>query len=367
MKVLVTGAGGFIGRNLLLTLRHQHREIEPLPYDTDAAPGALARLAGDCDFVVHLAGVNRPRDASEYETGNLGFTEELCAALEKAGNRAPILRTSSTQAELDNPYGRSKRAAEARLREHGARTGAQALIYRLPNVFGKLCRPNYNSAVATFCHNIARDLAVTVTDPATELSLVYIDDVVAEIVHAMGGHPSPERAVAPVHRATLGRIVALLRGFRASRTTLELPDVGDPFTRKLHATYLSYLPAGARAYSLTAHRDARGSFTEFARTGERGQVSINVSKPGIVKGNHFHHTKHEKFLVVWGEGVIRLRQVDEDTVDEYHVRGDVPEVVDIPPGFTHNIENTGAGDMVTVMWASECFDPQNPDTCALEV
>ncbi len=363
----MTGAGGFIGRNLLLTLAHQHPEIKPLPYEADAAPGTLERLVDGCDFVVHLAGINRPKDTSEYETGNLGFTDALCAALEHAGSRAPVLMTSSTQAEIDNPYGRSKRAAEERLREHEARTGAPALIYRLTNVFGKLCRPNYNSAVATFCHNIARDLPVTVTDPAIQLSLVYIDDVVAEIVRAIRGNPSPDRAVAPVHRATLGQIVALLRGFRASRSTLELPGVGDPFSRKLHATYLSYLPEGERAYPLTAHRDARGSFTEFARTGERGQVSVNMSKPGIVKGNHFHHTKHEKFLVVWGEGVIRLRRVGEDAVDEYHVRGDAPEVVDIPPGFTHNIENRGAGDMVTVMWASECFDPQNPDTYALEV
>ncbi len=367
MKVLVTGAKGFIGRNLTLELAFGHPDIEVLAYDLGAQEGALERFSSECDFVVHLAGVNRPKDEGEFEKGNAGFTAALCDALERAGNRAPVLMTSSIQASLDNAYGSSKRQAEQRLALHQSKTGAQVLIYRLPNVFGKGCRPNYNSAVATFCFNIARDLPYTVNDPATLLNLVYIDDVVRELICAIGGNAAPNRTVSPVHRATLGQIVDLLKSYRAGRETLLAPDVGDDFSRKLYATYLTYLPEEGRSYPLTAHADARGSFTEFMRTCERGQTSVNVIKPGIVKGNHFHHTKNEKFLVVSGSGVIRLRKVGEDAVQVFRVSGDLPTVVDILPGYTHNIENTGAGDMVSVMWASELFDPKSPDTYFLEV
>ena len=365
MKVLITGANGFIGRNLMTVLSFERPDIQPLRYDLDAEEGALDAYAQVCDVVVHLAGVNRPKDEREFETGNTGFTGEVMDALRRAGNRAPVVMTSSIQATLNNAYGRSKLAAEECLRAHAEQTGAPVNIYRLPNVFGKGCRPNYNSAVATFCHNIARGLPIEVRDPAIELSLVYIDDVVRELVRAIDG--ASTGMVEPVYRASLGQIVALLEGYKAMKQTLYTPDVGSLFSRKLYATYLSYLPGDKCAYPLTMHEDARGAFTEFMRTDERGQTSINVSRPGVVKGNHFHHTKNEKFLVVHGRGVIRLRHVSETQTHEYFVDGDVLTVVDILPGYTHNIENLGDGDMVTVMWSSECFDPDNPDTYALEV
>ena len=359
MRILVTGANGFVGKNLCASLP----EHELYRYDVDTDPALLDSYCQDADFVFHLAGVNRPKDPREFMEGNFGFTSVLLDTLKKHGNTCPIVLSSSTQAALDNPYGQSKRAGEDLLIAYGADTGAKVIIYRFPNVFGKWCRPNYNSAIATFCHNIARGLPITVSDPGIELTVVYIDDLISEFKCALTGNQSE-----PVtHKATLGRIVELLEGFRDSRKTLSVPDLSDPFVKKLHATYLSYLPEDGFSYPLKMNVDNRGSFTEILRTERHGQFSINIAKPGITKGNHWHHTKNEKFLVVGGEGVIRFRRIDSQEVIEYRVSGDKMEVLDIPPGYTHNIENTGDTNLITFMWCNEQFDPDKPDTIFQEV
>lgn len=368
-KILVTGAAGFIGKNLVAQLRGAGYTAV-YTYDKTTDPALLDAYTADCTFVFHLAGVNRPEDPAEFTVGNCGFTAALLDSLRRNGNLAPVLFASSIQAERDNPYGNSKRAAEEMLAAYARETDAPVLIYRLPNVFGKWCRPQYNSVIATFCYNIARDLPIQIHDPAVELQLVYIDDVAAEFLRALEGKPTRDGAFCRVpvsHRATLGQIAALLRSFRASRVNRETPNVGDPLSKKLYSTYLSYLPEEAFAYPLKMNVDARGSFTEFLRSPDRGQVSVNVSHPGITKGNHWHHTKNEKFLVVSGRGVIRFRKPDGTEILEYPVSGDKLEVVDIPVGYTHSIVNTGDTDMVTVMWANEPFDPERPDTYYLEV
>lgn len=380
MNILITGARGFVGRNLTATLENIRAgkdatqpldaDIHILPYDLDTAPELLDTYCAQADFVVHLAGVNRPKDAREFMEGNFGFTTALLDTLKKHDSKAPVLITSSIQAELDNPYGQSKKAGEDCLLAYGKSEGVPVFVYRLPNVFGKWCRPNYNSAIATFCHNIARNLPIVVSDRANPMSLVYIDDVVEEILRAMAGQANRQGdyyAVPMVYQTTLGFIVDTIYAFRQSRQDLSVPDVGDPLVRKLYATYLSYLPEDGFCYPLNMKTDDRGSFTEFVRTPDRGQFSVNISKPRIVKGNHWHHTKNEKFLVVSGTGVIRLRKIDGDKVLEYFVSGDKLEVVDIPTGYTHNIENLGDTDMVTLMWASEPFDPRKPETYFLEV
>lgn len=380
MKILVTGAKGFVGKNLCLTLKNiangcdKTHGIDPdltiYEYDLDTEPALLTRWCHDCDFVYHLAGVNRPKETSEFMEGNFGFTNTLLEALETAGNTCPIMISSSIQASLDNPYGKSKLAGEELLRAYGARTGAKILLYRLPNLFGKWCRPNYNSVTATFCHNIANGLPIQVNDPAVELRLVYIDDLLDELLAALKGceHREGDFCVVPVeHKITLGALADTITSFRTSRENRSVAKVGDPLEAKLYATYLSYLPQDAFSYPLKMNIDARGSFTEIIRTAERGQFSVNISKPGITKGNHWHHSKNEKFLVVSGKGVIRFRHALGGEVQEYFVSGDKLEVVDIPTGYTHNIENLGDTDLVTFMWASECFDPNKPDTYFLEV
>lgn len=369
MKVLVTGAKGFVGKNLIVTLEGI-KGIEIYQYDIDTNPDLLDTYTKDCEFVFHLAGVNRPEKEEEFSIGNSGFTSRLIDSLQESNNNCPVLITSSTQAEMDNPYGESKKEAEDLIFAYGKETGAKVLVFRLPNVFGKWCRPNYNSAVSTFCHNIARNLPIKVNDPDVIINLAYIDDVVEEMISAMKGNETPDGEfckVPVVHTQRLGDIVELLDSFKESRGVLSIPDMEDGFIRKLYATYLSYLPEDQLSYPLKMNVDNRGSFTEFIRTPERGQVSVNISKPGITKGNHWHHTKNEKFLVVSGRGVIRFRQIDADEIIEYHVSGDKLEVVDIPPGYTHNIENLGETDMVTVMWANEPFDSKKPDTHYLEV
>lgn len=369
MKVLVTGAKGFVGKNLIVSLE-QAEGIEILPYDIDTDPALLDEYTKACAFVFHLAGVNRPEKVEEFMEGNFGFTSVLLDALKKNGNTAPVLITSSIQAALDNPYGKSKKAGEDLLFAYGKESGAKVLVYRFPNVFGKWCRPNYNSAVATFCHNIARDLPIQVNDPEVMMTLVYIDDVVEELIRALRGEETRKGAFCAVpveHAVKLGEIAELLHSFHKGRAALTVPDLADAFVRKLYATYLSCLPQDQFSYPLKTNTDHRGSFTEMLRTPDRGQVSVNISKPGIVKGNHWHHTKSEKFLVVSGRGVIRFRQLGSGEVIEYPVSGDRLQVVDIPTGYTHNIENTGDTDMVTIMWASECFDPEKPDTYYLEV
>ena len=380
MNILITGAKGFIGKNLIAQLKNikegkeKEERISPdltlLEYDIDTEPSLLEEYGRKADFVFHLAGVNRPKEQSEFMEGNFGFTSILLDTLKKYNNTCPIMLASSIQAELDNPYGISKKAGEELLFRYGEETGAKVFVYRFPNVFGKWCRPNYNSAVATFCHNIAHDLPIQINDRNVIMTLVYIDDVVDELISALTGNPTMEGKyckVAVEHRITLGEIVDLIYSFCESRKNLQVPDMDNAFTRKLYATYLSYLPEDGFSYQLKMNVDQRGSFTEFLKSPDRGQVSVNISKPGITKGNHWHHTKNEKFLVVKGQGVIRFRKIDEDKVYEYYVTGEQLEVVDIPVGYTHNIENVGDGDMVTIMWANEPFDPEKPDTYSLIV
>ena len=364
MKVLITGAKGFMGQNLSVELRNR-KYGEIFEYDVDTEPSLLDKYCGEAGFVMHLAGVNRPGDQKEFMEGNYGFTSLLLDTLKKYHNHCPVMISSSIQAELDNPYGKSKKAGEALLFDYEEETGAKVLIYRFPNVFGKWCRPNYNSAVATFCYNIAHDLPILVNDPSVVMKLVSIDDVVAELLNALEGKENRKGLfceVPTVYTVTLGEIAGLIRFFRKSRQDFSIPDMSDEFTRKLYGTYLSYLPEDQFSYPLKMNIDDRGFFTEFIKTPDRGQVSVNISKPGITKGNHWHHTKNEKFLVVSGKGVIRFRKINTTDVLEYFVSGEKLEVVDIPTGFTHHIENLGDADMVTVMWASEPFDPGRPDT-----
>ena len=368
--ILITGAGGFIGKNLVATLKTAGY-TDLMLFERDDTPETLAEYAARAGFVFHLAGINRPKDPSEFYAGNAGLTETLLSLLDKAGNKAPVLVTSSTQAALDNDYGKSKTQAEQAIFAHGKATGAPVYVFRLPGVFGKWCRPNYNSVVATFCHNSANGLPLSVRDPEYRLPLVYIDDVVASFVAALDGNCTREGdycVVPVVHETTLGHLAQTIEGFAKNRETLDVPDqTPGSLEQKLYSTWLSYLPADRFSYPLNMHCDNRGSFTEFLHTPAHGQVSINISKPGIVKGNHWHHSKNEKFLVVKGTGVIRFRALDSTEVIEYHVSGDKLEVVDIPTGYTHNIENVGQDDMVTVMWANEVFDPDHPDTFFLPV
>ena len=376
MKILVTGAKGFVGRNLCAQLRnirdgkarwYEGVAVEEIyEYDVDSSPEELEAWCRDADFVFNLAGVNRPKDPAEFMAGNFGFASTLLETLKRQGNRCPVMVSSSIQAALDNPYGESKRAGEELMFGYAKETGARVLVYRFPNVFGKWCRPNYNSAVATFCNNIANGLPITVNDPDVVLNLVYIDDVVDELIGALAGreHRRGEFCEVPVtHTVRLGDIVDLLHSFKEMRENLQVPELGDAFTRKLYSTYLSYLPAEGFRYPLKMNVDARGSFTEIIRTPDRGQFSVNVSKPGITKGEHWHNTKNEKFLVVRGHGLIRLRKIGTDEVVEFEVSGEKLEVVEMIPGYTHSIVNLSeTEDMVTFMWANEAFDPGRPDT-----
>ena len=370
MKILVTGAKGFIGKNLIAEL-HNRAFTDIFEYDIDTDIQLLDEYAADCDFVFHLAGVNRPEKPEEFMEGNFGFTSHLLEVLKKHNNKAPVLITSSTQAAFDNPYGKSKKAGEDLMFAYSAETGAPVFVYRLTNVFGKWCRPNYNSAVATFCHNIAHGLPVQVNDPHVLMKLVYVDDVVEAFISKLNQTEKTEKntfeEVQPIHEIPLGTIVELIQSFRSSRENLLIPNMGDAFVKKLYSTYLSYLPENEFGYFLKMNTDQRGSFTEFIKTQERGQVSVNISKPGITKGNHWHHTKNEKFLVVSGKGVIRFRKIDNTEVIEYQVSGEKLLVIDIPVGYTHNIENTGDTEMVTIMWANEFLNPEKPDTFFLTV
>ncbi|MDL2324957.1 NAD-dependent epimerase/dehydratase family protein [Ruminococcaceae bacterium OttesenSCG-928-A16] len=364
--ILITGAGGFVGQNLAANLAAQGY-TNLLLFDKDSPAAALAEYAGQAQFVFHLAGVNRPTNNTEFYTGNADLTAQLLGLLQAAGNKAPLVLTSTTQAGNGTDYAKSKEAAETAVFAHGQQNQSDVYVYRLPGVFGKWSRPNYNTVVATFCHNVANNLPLEIRDPAYPLPLCYIDDVIASFTGVLTGCTPPPAAgqhmgINPTTTVTLGQLASLIQSFKQNRTTLALPNMGDAFTKKLYATYLSYLPQSAFSYPLTMHTDERGSFTEFLRTPERGQVSVNVSKPGIVKGNHWHNTKNEKFLVVRGSAVIRFRKVGDEEIIEYKVSGEKLEVVDIPTGYTHNIENVGEGELVTVMWASEPFDPKNPDT-----
>ena len=371
MKVLVTGAGGFIGKNLCARLAYEEN-IEVLPFDKDTEEGKLEEYSKICEFVLHLAGVNRPKDPNEFQEGNFGLTSKLLSYLKQNKNDCPIMLASSTQAELDNPYGKSKMAGEKLLRQYGEETGAKILIYRFTNVFGKWCLPNYNSVVATFCYNTANGIPLTVNGRETKVKLIYIDDVVDELISALKGRENRNNAgfclVQPDYMVTLGEIVDLLQEFKNSRETKIVPDMTDEsFCKKLYSTYLSYLPEQEFKYPLKMNEDERGSFTEILRTADRGQFSVNISKPGIEKGNHWHNTKNEKFIVVSGKALIQFRRPESKEIISYHVSGEKIEVVDIPVGYTHNIINEGDTDLVTFMWCNECFDPDRPDTFYLKV
>jgi UDP-2-acetamido-2,6-beta-L-arabino-hexul-4-ose reductase len=369
MNILITGANGFIARNLIAELKnHGYTNIFEYTKDTDSK--LLSEYCRKADFVYHLAGVNRPKNNKEFMKENYGFTEQLLDQLKKHGNNCPVMLSSSIQAKLSNPYGLSKKAGEDLLLDYEEKTGAKIFIYRYPNVFGKWCKPNYNSAIATFCYNIARELPITVNDRNVTMNLLYIDDLVDDLINVLNNEVTVNGGFCEIpvnYTATLGEIVDLIYSFKESRDNLGVPDMSEPFTKKLYSTYLSYLPEDKFSYDLNMNTDHRGSFTEFIKTLDRGQVSVNISKPGITKGNHWHHTKTEKFLVVSGNGVIRFKKIDTDNVIEYYVSGDKLEVVDIPPGYTHNIENLGDTDMVTIMWANEFLDLDRPDTYYLEV
>lgn len=376
MKILVTGAKGFVGKNLIATLNNikdnkdKTRDIvidKIFEYDINNTKEELKEYTKDCDFVVHLAGVNRPKDTSEFYEGNKAFTETLCYYLKQSNNKAPILISSSIQASKDNDYGKSKKEGEKLLLNFSKEEGNQIYIYRFANLFGKWCRPNYNSVTATWCYNIANGLDIQVNDETVVLPLVYIDDVVNEIINCIKGNPTYDNVnkyytVLPTYQVKLGYMRDLLYSFKESRKNLNIPNQKDEFSKKLYATYLSYLPKSKFSYPLKMNIDERGYFTEFLKTSEYGQVSVNISHPGITKGEHWHHTKNEKFLVVKGNALIQFRNIYSDEVIDYEVSGDKLEVIDIPTGYTHNIINLGKDDVITIIWANESFDPNNPDT-----
>ena len=394
MKILVTGAKGFAGKNLCASLKNimegKDRTRPAIAidtiyeYDVDSTPEQLNEACKNADFVFNLAGVNRPKDASEFMQGNFGFASLLLDTLKQYGNTCPVMLSSSQQASLtgrfgNSEYGRSKKAGEELFLDYSQETGAKVLIYRFPNLFGKWCRPNYNSAVATFCNNIANELPIQVNDPAVELELLYIDDLVSEMLDALEGKEhrcefdgisnipdaNGRYCYCPVtHKATLGRIVELLNTFHDQPQTLVIPEIPNgSFEKKLYSTFLSYLPKEKVAFPLKMNIDQRGSFTELIRTLNCGQVSINISKPGITKGQHWHNTKWEFFIVVAGHGLIQERKIGSDEIIEFEVSGDKIEAIHMLPGYTHNIINLSETEnLVTVMWANESFDPNHPDT-----
>ena len=396
MKILVTGAKGFVGRNLIARLMNirdgkikSQGDItidEIMEYDIDSTEEMLCNYCKKADFIFNLAGVNRPKSQEEYMAGNFGFASVLLAALKRYGNCCPVMLASSIQASLvgryaDGEYGRSKKAGEKLFFEYAEETGARVLVYRFPNLFGKWCRPNYNSVVATFCSNIANDLPIRIDDPAAELELLYIDDLVDEMVTALRGeeHHCEFDGTAPVfcdngrycivpttYRATLGEIAGLLRVFHDQPRTLIIPEIPEgSFAKKLYSTYLSYLPKEKVTFPLKMNIDARGSFTELIKSNGFGQVSVNISRPGITKGQHWHDSKWEFFMVVAGHGLIQERKIGTDEVLNFEVWGERIEAVHILPGYTHNIVNlSDTEDLVTVMWCNECFDPDHPDTYA---
>ena len=393
MKILVTGAKGFVGKNLVESLKNirdgkdrTHPELvidEIFCYDIDSAKAELDEYCAKADFVFNLAGVNRPQNPEEFMQGNFGFAGEMIALLKKHNNTCPVMISSSIQAtcigRYDSEYGRSKKAGEELIFAYGEETGAKVLVYRFPNLFGKWCRPNYNSAVATFCHNIANDLPITVNDPSVQLELLYIDDLVDEMLYALEGKEhrcefdgintvlteNGRFCAAPTtHKVTLGEIVELLKNFSMQPATLVLPEIPqNSFAKKLYSTYLSYLTKEKISFPLKMNEDARGSFTELLKTEKCGQFSVNISKPGITKGQHWHNTKWEFFIVVGGHGLIQQRKIGTDEILEFEVSGEKIEAVHMLPGYTHNIINLSETEnLVTVMWANEQFDPNKPDT-----
>ncbi len=364
MKVLVTGSGGFIGKNLVARLRRMD-DVEILTHEKGDDESDLCRGLEAADFIYHLAGVNRPDDPEEFYRGNRDLTHRIVEILQEKGKKTPILFTSSIQVERENDYGLSKKAAEEVLADYAEKSGATLFIYRLPNVFGKWSRPNYNTVIATWCHNLARDLPIEISDENVELSLVYIDDVVDHFLRHLDDEVAKGVVyphISPVYRKSLGEIRDLLQAFKTSRSTLVIPRVGRGFERALYATWLSFLPPEKFSYPLDGHRDERGTFYEFLKTMDSGQFSLSTTAPGVTRGNHFHHTKNEKFLVVKGRASIKMRQLFTDEVIEFTVGDDRMEVVEMIPGYTHDITNIGEEEMILMLWSNEIFDPEHPDT-----
>ena len=362
--VLVTGTAGFVGKNLVAALKPRD-DVRLILFDVNTGPAVLDAGLADADLIYHLAGVNRPRDECEFVTGNTGLTERILAGLAELGRAPTFVISSSTQAELDNPYGRSKKAAEDAVLRFHHRTGSPVCIYRFPGIFGKWSRPNYNTVVATFCHNIARGLDITINDPNREMELVYIDDVVAAFLRHLDGTPDPSRqrySVGRTFRVTLGGLADRIRRLHAIRETLTVPDLSDDLMKFLHATYLSFLPEDSFGYPVKLNTDDRGWLFELIKSEPFGQIFVSKTLPGITRGNHYHDTKVEKFCVIQGQGVIRFRQIDSDRILEYPVDDRAITVVDIPPGYTHSIENTGEGEMICLFWANQIFVPGRPDT-----
>ena len=368
MKVLITGSQGFVGKNLAVRLGEM-AGFEVIHFDRCDAPDTLLDTVKQADAVVHLAGINRPKDASEFALGNADLTAQLCEAIKATGRHIPLLLASSIQAELTNLYGQSKRAAEQAVEQLSARTGNPAVIYRLPNLFGKWCKPNYNSAVATFCHNIANDLPIRINDPSTPLKLVYVDDVVEAFVNALGNHTSGLQwgTVEPVYGIDLGDLAAQIEAFKNCRTSLLSERVGTGLVRALYATYVSYLPPAKFAYDLKRHGDERGVFVEMLKTADSGQFSFFTAHPGITRGGHYHHTKTEKFLVIKGSARFGFRHVITNETHELFTTGEMSQVVETVPGWTHDITNVGTDEMVVMLWANEIFDREKPDTIAMKV
>lgn len=367
-KVLVTGGRGFLGRNLCAHLR-QRRDCEVMVVDREETADYLTKALLEADLIFHLAGINRPENPLDFQTGNAELTEQVCRLLTKNRRTPKIIFSSSVQADLDNPYGASKARAENAIRDFANASGACVRIYRLKNLFGKWCRPNYNSVTATFCHNIAHGLPIAISDSGREIELSYVDDVVLAFVSEIEGTQAAGEPGAEIrsYRIRLGDLAERIRAFHEMRNTLTLPDYGDWFNRALYATYLSYVPPEELQYSLEIKSDVRGNLAEFIKHKNAGQIFVSKTKPGITRGNHYHHTKTEKFLVVQGSGLIRMRSIEGGPVEEFRVSGERYQVVDIPPGVTHSITNAGTDEMVTLFWSSEIFDPDFPDTYPLAI
>lgn len=370
IRVLITGAKGFLGKNLQLKLQ-ERPGVRVQSYTRHDSPDRLPELVRGADFVFHLAGVNRPEDPAEFQSGNADLTRQLAGAVarvaQESGRLVPVVCTSSTQAALENEYGRSKRDAEQALFELAHQTGVPVYVFRLPNVFGKWCRPNYNSVVATFCHNVSRNLPIQVNDPEAPLTLVYVDDVLAQFANILAGKLSVPKAgefaaVTPQYRTTVGELARKIRGFRESRATLATDRVGAGFVRALYATYVSHLPVEAFAYDVPVHRDPRGDFVEMLKTPDCGQFSFLTAHPGVTRGGHYHHSKTEKFLVIRGQARFRFRHMETGQTHELFTSGENPKIVETVPGWTHDITNVGPDELVVMLWANEVFDPEHPDT-----
>lgn len=368
MKVLVTGADGFIGKNLMISLQ-RNPSIEIIKFTRDCSIEQLPALVAQVDFIFHLAGINRPLDENEFTVGNADLTATICQAIQASGRKIPILLTSSSQAERHNAYGKSKLQAEMHLLNLHMQTDNKVYIYRLPNVFGKWCKPNYNSAVATFCHNISRGLPIQVNDPSVKLNLVHIGAVISSFLSILSTQPEDQLYVnvTPVYQVTLGELVQQLYKFRDSRESLITEPVGDGFTRVLYATYISYIPPDKFNYGLTKHEDKRGCFVEMLKTRDSGQFSFFTAHPGVTRGGHYHHVKTEKFLVIKGKARFGFRHIVTDEVVEIFTSGDMPEVVETVPGWSHDVTNIGDDELVVMLWANENFDREKPDTVAYKV